>query len=191
VDMAKLDRASVQVVYSTPPAFGNTVFTEDAIDILNDTIVVSTGYATGMPILLQNSGATAPSPLSKGTTYYAIKITDTMIQLATTYAQAIILEKIDLLSAVAGTRTLVPQALSLSADAGFRWYGSNDGETWTGVAASGFTVATSTQTLSAMGAGTRLLDWGEYAYRWLRFEFRGPAAGVIKLRAYLNGKKRE
>jgi hypothetical protein len=53
-----------------------------------------------------SSTATVPSPLVAGTTYYAIKVTDTSYQLATTLANAFAGTAIDLTSAGSGQHTL-------------------------------------------------------------------------------------
>ena len=53
-----------------------------------------------------SSTATVPSPLVAGTTYYAIKVTDTGYQLATTLANAFAGTAIDLTSAGSGQHTL-------------------------------------------------------------------------------------
>ena len=53
-----------------------------------------------------SSTATVPSPLVAGTTYYAIKVTDTSYQLATTMANAVAGTAIDLTSAGSGQHTL-------------------------------------------------------------------------------------
>ena len=53
-----------------------------------------------------SSTATVPSPLVAGTTYYAIKVTDTSYQLATTMANAYAGVAIDLTSAGSGQHTL-------------------------------------------------------------------------------------
>jgi hypothetical protein len=53
-----------------------------------------------------SSTATVPSPLVAGTTYYAIKVTDTSYQLATTLANAFAGTAIDLTSAGSGQHTI-------------------------------------------------------------------------------------
>jgi hypothetical protein len=191
VDMLNYDRASIQVVYSTP-TINDASIDSTRINTADDTIYVgSHGYATALPVLLSTAGQISPNPLKTGTTYYVVKVTDNLIKLATTYSQATSNDPINILATSSMTLTLRPVPLNLNS-AGFLWYGSNDGANWVGVSAVGFTVATSTQQLAAMGAngGARLLDWGEFAYRYLRFDFKGPASGIIKLRAYINAKRR-
>lgn len=192
VDASQLERFSVQVVYSTPTV-ADSRFTQDAVNLVDDTIrVPSHEFATAMAVHLASAPLTAPNPLVAGTTYYAIKVSDDLIQLATTYAQAVSGDKINILTAPALALTLRPLPLSVGS-AGYLWYGSNDGANWTAVNSVGLTVAESTQTLTVMGAfgGSRLHNWGEFAYRFLRFDFRGPVHGVIKLRAFINGKRSE
>jgi len=183
VDAGKLDRFSIQTVFSTPTV-ANVPFTNAAVDVANNTIYApSHGLGNAQQVHLATAPATAPSPLTTGTTYFAVVISDNLIQLATTYAQAVAGDEIDLLTAGSGSWTLRQTALSLGSS-GYVWTGSNDRTNWT-------TVTASSQALTSMALGTRLHDFGEYAYRYLRFTFNGPASGVIRLRAYLNGKRRE
>lgn len=182
IDAAKLNRFSVEVVYSTPTvndaAFGNV-----QVDPVTDTIYLPAhGFATALPVLLATAPATAPSGLSTGTTYYVVKITDNLIKLATTYAQSLTGDTINIVSVSSGAWTFKPLPLNTGA-AGVIFSNSNDGANWV--------VSSSSQALVSIlgGSGFRLFDFGEYAYRYLRFTFNGPAAGVIKLRAYIYGKE--
>ena len=84
--------------------------------IFSDIFTVSTTtealtFAQPIPIdtgdgVKVSSTATVPSPLVAGTTYYAIKVTDTSYQLATTMANAFAGTAIDLTSAGSGQHTL-------------------------------------------------------------------------------------
>lgn len=184
IDASKFNRFSIQVVYSTP-VVSDVQITQAGISVDNNTILATGhGFGTAQAVHLASAPTTAPNPLTSGTTYYIIKITDNLVQLATTYAQALTGDEIDILLATSGNLTLRPKTGNL-ANAGYLWYGSNDATTWTAIASSGESVATSTQTLTVMGAfgGTRLHNWGEYAYKYLRLTFLGPAEGIIKLRA--------
>lgn len=188
VNTERLSRMSIQVVYSTPTLvdvnFGNA-----AISTIDDTIQSTAhGLATAEAVLLASAPATAPSPLATGTTYYVIKVTDNLVKLATTYAQAVSNTPIDILTAPAGAWTLKVVPLSLGT-AGYTWQASNDQTNWVSVESSGNSVGASSQTLTAMGVGTRLYDWSTFAYRYLRFTFNGPISGVIRLRALLSGKE--
>ena len=84
--------------------------------IFSDIFTVSTTtealtFAQPIPIdtgdgVKVSSTATVPSPLVAGTTYYAIKVTDTSYQLATTMANSFAGTAIDLTSAGSGQHTL-------------------------------------------------------------------------------------
>lgn len=63
-------------------------------------------YATGIPVTVSNSGGSLPSPLVTGTTYYAILIDATHIELATSYANAIAGTFIVLANDGTGTQTI-------------------------------------------------------------------------------------
>lgn len=195
VDASKLDRFSIEVIYSTEAVI-DVPFGGSAISTLTDAITVSTnGIATGTRVLLATAAVTAPQPLATGTTYFAVKVSDTLLKLATTYAQAVSRDTIDIIGIPVATQTYTLRVLPYSpGSAGFSWSASNDGVNYVGVAVvGGASVAVSTQALTALSptVSARLFDWGEFAYKYLRFTFAGPTDGAIKLRAYLVGKLRE
>ena len=87
----------------TAPEFSDT-FTADAA---SDTLT----FAQALPIdtgdgIKVSSVATLPTPLTATTTYYAIKVTDTDYQLATSAANAFAGIAVDITSAGVGTHTL-------------------------------------------------------------------------------------
>lgn len=194
VNTEQLDRFSIQVVASTE-SISSESFNGGHVSVGDDTITVSTGnkIGQGMPVLLSVQGVAAPSPLATGTTYFAVRISDSLLKLATTYAQAVSRDTIDILTNPGGSWTLIPRALNTGA-AGYLWYASNDGTNWTQVASVGSTVNGSTQSLVSMGSSStnaRIFDWGEFAYKYLRFTFNGPSLGAIKLRAFIFGRTRD
>ncbi|MGV0986043.1 MAG: phage tail protein [Limnohabitans sp.] len=87
----------------TAPSFSDifTVSTTTEALTFAQPITIDTG--DGVKV---SSTATVPSPLVAGTTYYAIKVTDTSYQLATTMANAFAGTAIDLTSAGSGQHTL-------------------------------------------------------------------------------------
>ena len=87
----------------TAPSFSDifTVSTTTEALTFSQPIPIDTG--DGVKV---SSTATVPSPLVAGTTYYAIKVTDTSYQLATTMANAFAGTAIDLTSAGSGQHTL-------------------------------------------------------------------------------------
>lgn len=87
----------------TAPSFSDifTVSTTTEALTFSQPIPIDTG--DGVKV---SSTATVPSPLVAGTTYYAIKVTDTSYQLATTMANAVAGTAIDLTSAGSGQHTL-------------------------------------------------------------------------------------
>jgi hypothetical protein len=87
----------------TAPSFSDifTVSTTTEALTFSQPIPIDTG--DGVKV---SSTATLPSPLVAGTTYYAIKVTDTSYQLATTLANAFAGVAIDLTSAGSGQHTL-------------------------------------------------------------------------------------
>lgn len=180
-DTSGLNRFSVQVNFSTPAVNDAQIGYTD-IDTTNDTIFEpSYGFGVGQPVLLATMTAISPTPLVTGTTYYVIRITDNLLKLATTYAQASSGDAIDILSVSTGAWTLRPLPYS-AGTVGFFWSASNDAANWT--------IVNSSQSLVTIGSGYRLFDFGEFPYRFLRFDFRGPNAGVVRLRALLYGKEK-
>jgi hypothetical protein len=87
----------------TAPSFSDifTVSTTTEALTFSQPIPIDTG--DGVKV---SSTAALPSPLVAGTTYYAVKLTDTSYQLATTLANAFAGTAIDLTSAGAGQHTL-------------------------------------------------------------------------------------
>ena len=87
----------------TAPSFSDifTVSTTTEALTFSQPIPIDTG--DGVKV---SSTATVPSPLVAGTTYYAIKVTDTSYQLATTMANSFAGTAIDLTSAGSGQHTL-------------------------------------------------------------------------------------
>ena len=87
----------------TAPSFSDifTVSTTTEALTFSQPIPIDTG--DGVKV---SSTATVPSPLVAGTTYYAIKATDTSYQLATTMANAFAGTAIDLISTGSGQHTL-------------------------------------------------------------------------------------
>ena len=87
----------------TAPSFSDifTVSTSTEALTFSQSIPIDTG--DGVKV---SSTTTVPTPLVAGTTYYAIKVTDTSYQLATTMANAFAGTAIDLTSAGSGQHTL-------------------------------------------------------------------------------------
>jgi hypothetical protein len=195
VDATKIDRFSIEVTYSTETVL-DVPLTGASISSVTDAITVSTnGIATGARVLLSSAPMFAPSPLASGTTYFAVKVSDTLIKLATTYAQAVSRDTIDILATPISSNTFTLRPLAYSAgSAAFSWSASNDGTTYVNVGSVGAaSVNSSTQALTAISstATARLFDWGEFAYKYLRFTFNSATDGAIKLRAFLVGRLRE
>lgn len=82
--------------------------TDADVDTATDTLTVSRVYTTGDAIEFRTSG-TAPTGLTSGTTYYAIYVSDTEIQLATTEENAEAGTEIDITGAGSGTFYLIEQ----------------------------------------------------------------------------------
>jgi hypothetical protein len=130
------------------------------------------------------------SPLTNGTTYYVIPWSTNSIQLALTSTGAIAGSYITLLSSTTGTtNTLTPS--SLSGNTSYKWQVSNDGMNWGDYTASDQGVAISSVSLTAAQVATgstKVWDFGEIDYAWIRLAFTKPTAGAVRLLVYGNGK---
>lgn len=87
----------------TAPSFSDIFTVSTATEALTFSQPISIDTGDGVKV---SSTATVPSPLVAGTTYYAIKVTDTSYQLATTLANAYAGVTIDLTSVGSGQHTL-------------------------------------------------------------------------------------
>jgi hypothetical protein len=87
----------------TAPSFSDIFTVSTTTEALTFSQPISIDTGDGVKV---SSTATVPSPLVAGTTYYAIKVTDTSYQLATTMANAFAGTAIDLTSAGSGQHTL-------------------------------------------------------------------------------------
>lgn len=85
------------------PSYSDSFTADPSTDLL--TFAQAEPIDTGDGVKVTTTG-TVPSPLVAGTTYYAVKITDTAYMLATTVANAFAGTTIDLTSAGSGTLTL-------------------------------------------------------------------------------------
>jgi len=86
----------------TAPSFSDIFTVSTATEALTFSQPIPIDTGDGIKV---SSTATLPSPLVAGTTYYAIKVTDTSYQLATTMANAFAGTAIDLTSAGSGQHT--------------------------------------------------------------------------------------
>lgn len=102
-DTSILAAANACDIRITAPSFSDifTVSTSTEALTFSQSIPIDTG--DGVKV---SSTTTVPTPLVAGTTYYAIKVTDTSYQLATTMANAFAGTAIDLTSAGSGQHTL-------------------------------------------------------------------------------------
>ena len=160
---------------------------DSAIDIATDYLYIPThGFTTGLPVLY--TGAVAIQPLVDQTTYYAIRIDADYIQVATTSAQAVLLDEITLLSfsgdATETTYTLAP--LDMDGTSGFNWQQSNDDSTYVDMPLASVSSATLT---SATADTTINWDFSDVNYRYLRLNVTGPTAGGIILNTWLYLKR--
>lgn len=179
MDVGELASFTIQVVASTATQPTPVMADMSRIDTSLDTIYSTQTYGLGQAFFLTG---TAPTGLSIGPTYYFIPRSDTLYAAATTPANAVAGTAIDITATSGSTSIWVnPIAFAMGVTAGITWDGSNDGTNFSSVGSS--------VTLTTIGSGTQLRDFGTYGYKWLRMSVTGVQWGVMKLRLYINGRR--
>jgi len=171
-----------------PSSFIFTGGSDPAISIADDTFQkASHGFTTGMRVVISTPAAGAmptATGLYGGTTYYAIKMTDSLYKLATSTMNAVAGTALDITALNGGsTLSVFPVALTLAGSNGISWMASNDGNNWSALS----TTSISTVTYSA--AGNQLTDFGTNNYRYIKAVVIPPTAGGIRFDLYINGKR--
>lgn len=135
----------------------------------------SHGFSTGLAVLFSTtSNSTAPTGLTRETTYYAIPVNTNYYKLATTANNASAGTAIDITALpVTGSYDFKPLAF-VAGSAAFKWQASNDGVDYTDV--SGTSVSYSAD-------GTSLYSGVAYPYRYIRFNLTGPTSGGLDVDA--------
>ena len=134
----------------------------------------SHGLIDGMAVFFTTAAAaTAPSPLTSRTTYYAIVTNDDVYQLATSTMNAVAGTDIDITALAYGGATFTVAPIALTGTPSFRFQGSNDDSNW-------FTIASTIAAGVAIGSVTYSSDastmwnFGEYPHRYLRLNYLAP-----------------
>ncbi len=142
--------------------------------------IASHAFTLALPVLYSTgTGAAAISGLTNQTTYYVIPVDANTVKLATSAAQALLLNGVVLASTstltAAKTYTLAPLAFTAAATTGGKWQVSNDASSWSDVSAS------SVSWVGGGGAGTTNWSLGLIPYKYLSFNVVGPATGGLNL----------
>ena len=177
------NRVSAVVVYTSATlatvAFSSQSYTDAASSQITAT---AHGLYTAVPVLFRVLTGAAPTALTGETTYYAIRTSADIVELATTSVKAQALDPIILgAKSATGTYSLIP--LAITGTPSFKWMASNDGTNWAD-------VNTSSITMSAYTAGGAVSAWD---FEWfnfanLRLAVTGPTTGGIYLKAVLDIK---
>lgn len=154
------------------------------ISVADDTFYEpSHGFSTGLAVLFSTtSNSTAPTGLTRETTYYAIPVDANYYKLASSAVNASAGTDVDITALASGGNFDVKPLAFVAGSAGFDFRGSNDGTTFydlTGESIGGVTV--SSVTYSANGGD--LWNFTSYPYRYLRFNFTGPTSGGLDVDA--------
>lgn len=183
VDVGELTSFSLQVVESTATQPGITQADMSKIDTIGNLIISSASYGLGQPILFSTTvaGATMPTGLVWGTTYFAIPTSESYFKVSDTSTGSV--AGVFLVITGTSTTTLItmtPLTLNMGT-ASMSFDASNDG--------TNFSTVGSSVTLSTVGSGNQLRDFGAYAYKFLRLTYTGVTAGTLRLRAYISGRR--
>lgn len=188
VDVGELTSFSLQVVGSTVTQPTTTLADSSKVDLAADTIISSAAYGLGQQVLFSTGtpigGVTGvmPTGLTAGTTYFMIPRTDITFAMALTSTGAIAGLAIDLTAVSTSTVvTMAPLTLAMGATAGASWEASNDG--------TNFNVYGTSVTMTTVGTGTQLRDFGAFPYKFLRMSILGVTAGTMRMRIFINGRR--
>lgn len=143
------------------------------------------GFTAALPVLY-SSAAAKIGGLTDQTTYYAIVVDANNIQLATTSARALLGLPLSITSVTnqATARLSTLTALPIAGTPSFAWSVSNDGINYVVYPSSGGIAIGITD-----AATSSIVDFGAFAYRWLKMAVTAPTAGAIKIEAYFHGKE--
>lgn len=142
---------------------------------------------TGCGVYLSTGGATAPSGLTNGTTYYPIVIDGNTVKLASTKANASAGTAVDLTGEGVQGTTYTLNKIGMSGTPSFKWQASNDGTNFVDYATTSGNVTVSSVTWSA--AGSTGWDFGPVGYKIIRLKYVSPTFGGIDITGRGNGKR--
>lgn len=167
IDLAGIDRVSVQVVYSDDAPAAKT-FTDADINNADDEITITAHpYVTGTKVALTTDGG-LPTGLS-ATNYWVIVVDANTIKLASSLANAVAGTAVATADDGSGTHTLTA---ATSAGNTAKLQVSNDGTNWTDLGSYSVTIATT--------AGSTTWDVGAVSARYLAVLYT-PSAGQVSL----------
>ena len=177
------EKISVVIAYSTA-TFADVVFSTPAITMGTGNIASTAhGLQTAVPVLLSETAGTLPAPLAAETTYYAIRVSADIVQLATTSAQAVTLDEIVFISSTTdATQTYTLAALAITGDPIFAYSASNDGSNF-------YTLSVSSTIGGFNGVQTWAYDFSDFNYSVLKLAVTSPTAGGVTFQAVANIKK--
>lgn len=144
--------------------------------------IAAHGLSLGLPVLY--TGSPAISPLTAGTTYFAIPVDSNSIRLATSKSNAVAGTAITFtsiaphLTASVGTLS----SLSISGTPSFKWQDSDDGLSWADMA-----FGSVTMTSYATPPRTVAWNFGQPSKRFIRANVVAPTTGGIALQLSLRG----
>ena len=166
IDLAQVDRISIQVVYSDD-APSAVVVNESEVDATANTFTSEAhGFVTGLKVAATTDG-TLPDPLT-ATNYFIIKIDDDTFKVATSLANAEAGTAVDLADVGVDNTTFTPAASNANVA---KLQESTDGSNWIDVASATVTIATS--------AGSALWHYSNNS-RYVAVLYT-PSAGQVNL----------
>jgi hypothetical protein len=169
---------SMQLTYSDAVVATASVLDAE-ISVANNTMNEAThGFSTGLDVLYTLTAGTAPTGLTSGTTYYAIRDSANYFKLALTSTGAVAGAAIDITGVAGGsTHSFAPLAF-VTGSMGWKWQGSNDGTNYSDLAISPVVYSSD---------ATDIYDFNGYNYRYLRLNITGPTRGGVDIDGILYG----
>lgn len=161
-------------------SFGNG--SAATMDSTTDKITVSNVFTLGLPVW---AGASVPTGLTAGTTYFAIPVVQgTSFKLSDTSTGAIAGVVVDISTTAAGNGTYTLTPSTTTTGSSFLLQQSNDGSNWVTVPSTG------TVTIGEpSGTASLIYDAGSFNFKYLRFNFTKPTRGAIATDIVIHGKQ--
>ncbi len=155
-----------------------------AVSVATDKITVTNhALTTGLRVLFSTSAGTAPTGLTTGTTYYAIRNDANNFQLATTSTGAVAGSAINI-TALTGSGSFTVTPSTTTGTPSFKWQQSNDSSNWAD-------INVSSVTMSSLAPASTIWDFGAVTYRYIRLNVIAPTTGAISLIVTGIGKSKE
>ena len=170
------DKLSMQAVYNTSK-YASVLISTTNVNTTSSQITSTQSYTAGYSVLFASQSFSFVG-LWNNTTYYVVPLTSTLIELATTQAQALSGQYVTISAGAMnpkGTFTLTPVDVQPGSPFGIIWQASNDNTNWYAMSVTSITISTTT-------AKTNYLwDFGFVNFQYIRANVITGVYGSIDL----------